>query len=354
LSNLSFVSIIIPCRNEDKFIGMCLDSILVNDYPKELVEILVVDGMSEDGTRRIVQRYTQQYPFVRLLNNPKKITPVAFNVGVKKSIGDVIMIMGAHNTYSTDYITKSVKYLREYKADNVGGIMRTFSQTGSILGRAIVACLSHRFGVGNSYFRIHTDKPKSVDTVFGGCYEKNIFYKVGLFDERLERHQDYEFNSRIKRLGGKIYIFPDIVSVYYCRSALRALAKQLFANGKWKVYAGLVKPASLSVRHSIPFAFVSSLLSGLILWVFHPVGGWLLGLIVGSYALCSIAASIMISARNGWKYLPVLPLVFVVQHLSYGIGSIWGLLTVRHWRKNKGRPENIHKEWKRDSSVEHI
>ena len=121
---LLFVSIIIPCRNEEKYIGKCLQSIIEQNYPKDNLEVLVVDGMSEDRTREIVENYSQKYSFIKLFDNPKKFTPFGLNIGIKEAKGEIIMRMDAHAGYEKDYISKCVRYLENYDADNVGGAMK--------------------------------------------------------------------------------------------------------------------------------------------------------------------------------------------------------------------------------------
>jgi glycosyltransferase involved in cell wall biosynthesis len=175
MGELPFTSIIIPCRNEKEFISGCLDSIIANDFPKERLEVLVVDGMSEDGTQAVIENYSKKYLWIRLIKNPEKITPIALNKGILDSKGEIIIWMSAHNRYEKDYISRSVESLNKYGADNVGGIMTTLPRIDNFTGRAIVASLSHRFGVGNSYFRVQTNEPKWVDTVFGGCYRRGVF-----------------------------------------------------------------------------------------------------------------------------------------------------------------------------------
>lgn len=264
--NLPFVSIIIPCRNERRFIGDCLQSIIDNDYPKERLEVLAVDGMSEDGTRAVIESYAQQYPWIRLIENPKRITPVALNIGIKNAKGEIIIWMSAHNRYDKNYISRCVESLEKYGADNVGGVMKTLPREDSFMAQAIVASLSHRFGVGNSYFRVQTNKPKWVDTVFGGCYRREVFDRVGLFNENLVRGQDMEFNLRLKKAGGKTLLVPDIVSYYYARSDLKSFWKHNWANGVWAVLPFLYSPITpVSWRHLVPLIFVSSLLGSCVL-----------------------------------------------------------------------------------------
>lgn len=176
-----FVSVIIPCRNEEKFIGQCLDSITTQDYPKDRIEVMVVDGMSEDGTREIIKNHIEKYESIKILDNPGRIVPKALNIGIENARGNVILRMDAHNIYEKDYISKCIKYLNEYKADNVGGICITLPGSDDLMARSIALSLAHPFGVGNAYFRIGSEEPKYVDTVPFGCYKKEVFGKKSAF-----------------------------------------------------------------------------------------------------------------------------------------------------------------------------
>ena len=192
-----FVSVIIPCRNEEKFIASCLNSIIYSDYSQERIEVMVVDGMSNDKTREIVSEFSEKYPHIRLIDNPKKIVPTALNIGIRDSKGQVIMRMDAHNIYDKQYISKCIKYLLEYSVDNVGGVCITLPENNNAVSKSIAIALSHRFGVGNSSFRIGSDSIKYVDTIPFGCYKREVFDKIGYFDEELIRNQDDEFNLRL-------------------------------------------------------------------------------------------------------------------------------------------------------------
>ena len=209
MNEIPFISIIIPCRNEEKFIRECMDSIINNDFPNNRLEIMVVDGQSEDSTREIVRRYSDKYSFVKILDNQKKIVPAALNMGIKNSKGDVILRMDSHNVYEKDYITKCVKYLMEYDIENVGGVCVTLPGADTVIARCIALALSQPFGVGNSQFRIGLKEPKYVDTVPFGCFKKEVFEKNGFFDEDLIRNQDDEFNLRLIKNGGKVLLAPD-------------------------------------------------------------------------------------------------------------------------------------------------
>lgn len=214
------VSIIIPSRNEERFIDKCLDSILEQNYSKKNLEVLVVDGKSEDKTKEIVNKYSKKHSFIKLLDNPKKFTSFGLNIGIKEAKGEIIIRMDAHAGYENDYVSKSVKYLKEYNADNIGGIMKTLPADNSLVAKAISLVLSSCFGAF-SFFRVGSKKPKEVDTVFGGCYKKQVFDRIGLFNESLIRSQDMEFNLRLKKAGGKIILHPEIKSYYYPKTNLR-------------------------------------------------------------------------------------------------------------------------------------
>ena len=330
MTTLPFVSIIIPCRNEEKFIAKCLDSVIANDYPKDRLEVMVIEGMSEDGTRRIIGGYIQHHPFIRLLDNPKKITPVAVNIGIKHAKGEIIMIMGAHAIYEKDYISNCVKYLQEYNADNVGGIIVLEPRINNLIGKAVAVSLSHPFGVGNSVFRIGSKEPRWVDTVFGGCYKKEVFEKFGLFNEELVYSQDIEFNLRLKKSGGKILLVPDVVSHYYPLSNFKGFCKHNFRNGVWAIYPfKFTTLTPVSRRHLVPLAFVSSLIGSAVLSVVSQIFLWLFLFIFGSYALANAYFSVKITTKEkDFRYLFVMPLIFATLHIGYGFGSLWGLLKV--------------------------
>lgn len=331
----SHVTIIIPCRNEGEYIGKCLDSIVANDYPKDRLEVFVVDGRSEDKTREIIQKYAKQNSYIKLLNNDKKITPAALNIGIKHAKGEVIMRMDVHVTYEKDYISKSVKCLYEYAVDNVGGVCRITPGGNSPISKGIALVLSHPFGVGNSYFRTGLKEPKLVDTVPFGCYRKEAFEKIGLFNENLIRNQDIEFNLRFRRTGGKILLVPDIVSYYYARSNLKASFKQSFWNGYWVIYSSKFSKLAFSWRHLVPFAFVMSVMGSLSLAFFWRHFFYLFLSIICVYLAANIFFSFKISLKNGLRLFPSVIISFLTLHVSYGLGSLWGLIRFFSSRKRQ-------------------
>jgi cellulose synthase/poly-beta-1,6-N-acetylglucosamine synthase-like glycosyltransferase len=332
-------SIIVPCRNEERFIGPCLDSIVASDFPKEQLEVLVVDGMSTDGTRQIIGEFVRKHPFVQLLDNPKHVTPCAMNTGIRAARGEFILWMSAHNSYERDYISKSVKAVQEFTADNVGGIIVPTQRTPSFVGKCIVTAISHRFGVGSSFFRIHTPEPRWVDTVFGGCYRRAVFQKIGLFNEQLVRGQDMELNLRLKKAGGRILLVPGVVSYYHARSDLRSFWTHNWGNGVWAIlpfaYSEIMP---VSWRHLTPLVFVCSVFGTAVLSFYAPLFLWLFVAIVSAYGAANLAAALHVAWRErDLRFLALMPAIFALLHVGYGVGSLWGVVkllgTRAFWRK---------------------
>jgi glycosyltransferase involved in cell wall biosynthesis len=323
-----FISVIIPCRNEELYISKCLDSLISNNYPKEKTEVFVIDGSSTDSTSDIARDYIRRYPFITLISNPKKVFPAAVNIGIKESKGDFIFIIGAHAVYEPDYFSKCVGNSLKNNADNVGGVLETAPINDDLVGSLISFVLSNSFGVGNSRFRTGSDDIIEVDTVFGGCYKREVFQKYGLFIESLTSSSDYEFNKRIKQQGAKILLIPDIKVTYYTRSTFQEFIKNNLRNGFWAIYPiAITNKIPLSLRHFIPLVFVMSIGFLLILslkWIlFIKV---LLALII-IYLLTSLYFSIR---STNIKYYQILfmPFMFLVLHFSYGLGSLWGAIRV--------------------------
>jgi len=338
VSNLELpkVSVIIPARNEEKFIEKCIESFLTCDYPKELIEVIVVDGMSEDGTRKIVRELSERDIRVLLVNNEKKITPVAMNLGVKASKGEYIFFSGAHSEMRSDYISKCIRHALETGADNVGGIMKTEPRISSTVGIAISKVLSSPLGVGGAKFRTGVTKPIEVDTVPFGCYKREVFERIGYFNEKLVRNQDIEFNLRLKRAGGRIILFPDIELIYYSRSTYKELCKNSFGNGYWVIMGAKHASIPFSPRHMVPFLFVLYLVLGSTLSLVGVLPSALfLGTII-LYLIVVISSSLSIArlVRN-WKVFFASVLTFMTLHISYGMGSMAGLFSLM------GRREGI-------------
>jgi len=321
------VSVIIPCRNEKNFIDKCLDSVLENDYPKDKMEIFVVDGMSSDGTREIVEDYIQKYHFIKLIDNHKYIASSALNMGIKESRGDIIMRMDAHAIYDKSYISKCVNYLEEYGADNVGGIISITPRENNLMGRGIVKAMSSFLGTGGAKYKTSPAKFEEVDTVPFGCFRRDVFDRAGYFNENLKRSQDIEFNLRLKRAGGKIYLFPDITSQYFVRSDLKEFFIHNFRDGVWAVYPFKFTKTFFKLRHYLPLMFVSGLIGTLLLGIFFKPFYYLFLAEIFVYILVIFYATIKVSLNEkDARYLFSLPVALAVRHFIYGFGSIFGII----------------------------
>ena len=321
------LSVIVPIYNEEKYIAKCIDSILEQDFPKDELEIILADGMSQDCTREIVAKYTAKYPFISLIDNPKRIAPWAMNLAVKEAKGDVIMRLDAHAIYEKNYFSALVRALKVYDADNVGAVCRTDVLNKTPKTLAIREVLSNKFGVGNSTFRTGISGVQEVETVPFGCWKREVFEKYGMYDVRLVRNQDIELNKRIIRGGGRIVIVPDTYCTYFARENYHELAKNNYGNGKWNILTVYYtkEMRSLSVRHFVPLAFVLSLIVPILVGVF-----WWPTLCVSVLALCvyllalgSVSAKLAVSKRLSFFYLLAR---FSVLHISYGWGSLVGIL----------------------------
>ncbi len=335
---LPFVSVIMPIRDEVKYIESSLNSVLSQDYPKDRMEVIVVDGMSTDGTRELVESFIKK-PWgnednkkgdrflipVKLLNNPRGIVSTALNIGLNHAQGAIIVRIDGHCEIDSDYIRHCIAMIEQKEADCVGGILITESQ--GWIGKAISLAMSSPFGVGNARFR-YGGGSGWVDTVAFGAYKRTVFDKIGNFDEELIRNQDDEFNFRLIQSGGKIWLDHTIRAVYYSRTTIIGLCRQYFQYGVYKVRVIQKRGALPSWRHIIPLGFVVSIIITILLTLITNQVEWVLA-VIGPYALANTSASFW-TARKHPNRLPILPVVFFCLHISYGVGSVAGVWKWRH------------------------
>ena len=319
--NRPTVSVVIPMRNEEEHITWCLESVVDQDYPKDLMEVLVVDGMSEDSSREIVADFVRRYSFVKLLHNPKQVKAAALNKGIAESSGQLILPVDAHCFIERDYISQCVNALQQTDAANVGGVV--FPIGATFVQQTIGLGMSSFFGIGSGRFH-DRENGLFVDTVSFGAYRREVFEKIGLYDEEAGYGEDDELNYRLTKSGGKILLSPKIKSHYYPRSSLSVLWKQYYNFGRGKVRTIKKHGRPASFRHLIPPIFVLSVIGSLMLYAIRPMFWWLTIAICGSYLVLTILVSAKISFTQGWKYFPILPVVFATLHLSYGIGFLMG------------------------------
>lgn len=316
------MSIIIPCLNEENYIGGCLDSILKADIDYKDIEIIIVDGISNDKTIDIVQSYQEEYNFIKILQNPKKIVPISMNLAIKVAKGDYIVRLDAHSEYPIDYFSKLLNWSNKLDADNVGAVCLTGSKSDTLVAKSIRFVMSDKFGVGNSLFRTGTKEVIEVDTVPFGFYKREVFHKIGLYDERLVRVQDLELNKRLKASGGKIYLVPDVYCTYYPRETYLSFFKNRFQTGKWVILASYLTNniKSISLRHLVPGIFVILMM---LLAIFNLK---LFIALLGVYSVILCLRSLVLKKS---LLLIIFNLVtYLLLHFSYGIGSIMGIFSI--------------------------
>ena len=334
LTSRELVSIIMPVRNEAEYIERSLESIFKQDYPHDLIEIIIADGMSSDETKNLIQKARSQTEIpVKVIDNPAKIAPCALNLAIAASSGSIIVRVDGHCEIASDYITNCVELLRSGKADGVGGPIETVAESPK--SAAIAISMSSKFGVGGSAFRTVKNQELEVDTVAFPGYKRDLFVRLGGFNEELIRNQDDEFNFRIRENGGKIILTPKIQSRYYSRNNFWSLWKQYFQYGYWKVRVFQLHPKQMSFRQFVPPAFVVVLLMFL---VFAPISKIsIAGLVAvsGLYLAANLGAAFTNCIKSRIALFPGISLAFAVLHFSYGIGFLAGLLVFRKQWRNK-------------------
>ena len=318
-----------PIRNEAAFVASSLNAVLGQDYPTRLMEVIVADGVSTDDTREIVQSLQSENPNLRLIDNGRKIVASGLNAAVGQASGEIIVRVDGHCRIAPDYVRRCVEHLLNDGVDCVGGPLHTIGETS--LAQVVAVAMSSPFGVGDSAFRTLSDKTMLTDTVAFPAYNRSIMDLAGPFDEELVRNQDDEYNYRIRRLGAKVLLASDVQSEYYGRTALRSLWRQYFQYGYWKVRVMQKHPLQMRPRQFVPPTFVTALLISMLLAPLSAAGRWSLFLVGGSYILANLVATALTARKLAWRQLALLPLVFAILHLAYGLGFLTALL--RFWNR---------------------
>jgi len=321
------VTVVVPCRNEAMFIERCVMSLVNNGYDLSQLEVLVVDGISTDGTVQIVEQLMSKYPSVKLLNNPKKQTPFAMNIGIASAKFDKILIAGAHADYPKGYIAQMDKLTDKPEIDVAGGVLKTEPGNNTTKARAIAYVLGNQFGVGNSMFRVGVSQLTKVDTVPFGMYKRKVFEKAGVYNERLIRNQDIELSRRVAAAGFNIWLDPTFSCTYFSRTTFSKLAQNNYKNGYWNILAVKITRnfKSLSIRHFVPMIFLLSL-------IFLSVGSVVFGpwcvILLASDIFVYLLALVALGRPSSDGNNPLLVIIaFFVLHLSYGLGSVMGIFS---------------------------
>jgi GT2 family glycosyltransferase len=336
MTEAPFISVIIPMRNEAASIGALLDAVLAQEYPGDRFEVLVIDGESTDASARVIESYAARDPRVRLLRNPKQIVPTALNIAIRAARGEVIARIDGHTKVAPDYLRVGVETLRRTGADNVGGRMDAVG--GNWFGDAVAAATASRFGVG-SYFHFGTEE-RDADTVYLGMWPRDVFTRVGLFDEELVRNQDDEFNYRLRKAGGRVVLNPAMRSWYQPRQSLTHLLRQYYQYGLWKVRVLQKHPRQMSWRHFVPPAFVAGLALLTVAAEAVPLAGAAARLLAGFYLLLIFCAAFGARRRPGIGSWLGTALAFVSIHMSWGAGFLSGLIKFadRWWKPEQAPP----------------
>lgn len=322
------ISIIIPCRNEEKYIENCIRSIQSFIFPKDVeIEIFFIDGNSTDNTKNIILSFSKNDKRITLINNPNIFQSFAMNIGIKISKGKWIMRLDAHTIYPKNYLEDLYKISVKTGADNCGGQLDTEPGSESYGGALVQALSSHPFGVGDSGFRTQL-KSGEVDTVPFGFFKKEIFDKIGLFDERLIRAQDYEFNRRILNSGGKIWLASNVKTIYYNQPTLIGFyKKQLFKEAPYNAYMWHVAPYTFAYRHAITGVFSAGVICGLLLSPLLPLIKYSFLSVMAFYFVLALISSIQQAKRyKKVMHIFTLPISFFLFHFLHGIGVLSGLL----------------------------
>jgi len=323
------VSVIIPCRNEEKTIHFVLEAIHAQSYPLELMEVIIADGLSVDATRQAIQSFAEDHPKLKisLIDNPKQIIPAALNLAINAANSEIIIRMDAHSLPSPDYVRLCVEALEADKAENVGGVWKIRPQNNSWIARSIAAAAMNPLAVGDAHYRF-TDKAAYVDTVPYGAYKRELFDKIGSYDESLLANEDYELNTRIRQSGGRIWLDPAIECTYFARPNLAKLAQQYWNYGYWKAQMLKRYPETLRYRQAIPPLFVLGLVFLIILGFFWRPAWAVLGFVFGLYLIIQWLVALKISLKQGDFWLSFgIVLATLTMHLSWGSALIYGLFS---------------------------
>ena len=318
------VTVIMPIRNEGSFIDRSLGAVIEQDFPRERMQILVADGRSTDDTRARVQELGRRNPGLALeiVDNPGGIVPTGMNAALRRAKGEVVVRVDGHTIIERDYVQRCLDALSRTGADCVGGRMDAVADAA--LGRAVALATSSPFGVGGARFH-YSPREEEVDTVYMGTWPRELFQRLGGFDEEMVRNQDDELSYRIRERGGRIMLDPSIRSRYYPRTTLRTLWRQYFQYGYWKVRVMQKHPLQMKLRHFAPGALVATLLLTALLSPFAAAARLAFAGVAGVYLLANLVASAWTARRADLASAPWLPVVFGALHLSYGAGFLTGL-----------------------------
>ncbi len=328
-------SIVLPVRNEEKFIPAVLAAIVNQDYPTDRIELIVADGLSDDNTVGIVHNFAKAHPHlkVHIIKNEDRIVPTGLNKAIAESKGEYIVRMDAHASYPVGYLSRLFSGLIDYQAQNIGAVIKTVPAHDTAKCGAIAFAMGHPAGVGNSYFRVGSEEAREVDTVPFGFFRREVFDEIGLFDEELVRNQDDEFNGRMRKHGMKIVLLSDVQVTYYARDSFKKLFNMFFQYGLFKPLVVKKLKALSTYRQLIPPAFVAGLFGGVLLSLFFRWALVPFASILSLYFLSLFIVALKGSRDLGFNAFPHLVWAFITMHISYGLGYLKGLFAILAGRR---------------------
>ena len=329
------VSVCVVAYNEEKVLGKLLEDIQAQDYDHEKMEVVLIDSMSTDSTKEIMDRFQQQmtdFKNVQVLKNPGKKQASGWNVAIKNFSADVMIRVDAHASIPPEFVRKNVEILESGEMVS-GGPRPNMIDESTPWKETLLLAEQSMFGSSMASYR-RSQKKQYVKSLFHGAYRREVLEKVGGFDEQLGRTEDNEFHYRIRKAGYQICYSPEIISYQHARSTLSGMLKQKYGNGYWVALTLKACPECLAIYHFVPFAFVGGIVVTSALAVCHH--SLLAKLMWGAYSCLAILMSFMAvkGQKKYWQQL-LLPILFFLLHVSYGIGSVVGFLKLPFWKYEK-------------------
>jgi succinoglycan biosynthesis protein ExoA len=326
---MHLVSVIVPCYNEQATIGLLLDALFKQTYPRQDMEVIIADGLSTDGTRQVIEAYQIAHPQLKIavVENQRRNIPAGLNQAIRASSGEYIVRLDAHSMPYPEYIERCVVALQAKLGDNVGGVWEIKPAGVGWMAKSIAAAASHPLGVGDAYYR-YTGSAKPVDTVPFGAFRRSLINQIGFFDETLLTNEDYEFNVRVRQAKGVVWLDPAIRSVYFARPTWFALLRQYWRYGFWKGRMLLRYPHTLRWRQALPPLLVISLIGLFVFGFWHPLAHTILLIeLVVYFAALLLVATALVIKRGDIMLLIGVPLAIGSMHLSWGTALLMSLIS---------------------------
>jgi succinoglycan biosynthesis protein ExoA len=323
------VSVIVPCYNEQNTILLLLEAIYAQTYPRPQMEVVIADGLSKDQTRWQIADFQSRHPdlTMQIVDNPNRTIPSGLNRAIQAAQGEMIVRLDAHSVPQPDYVARCVTALEQGFGDSVGGVWEIRPRGSGWQACAIALAAAHPFGVGDAHYRF-TTTAQVVDTVPFGAFHRSLVERIGYFDEHLLTNEDYEFNVRLRKAGGKIWLDPAIRSIYFARANLVELARQYWRYGYWKARMLRQYPGTVRWRQALPPLFVLSLLILFLLAFWWPAARWLFVIESAGYAIVLSLAGVQLGTKQrNWKLIFGVPLAIATMHLAWGSAFLWSLVS---------------------------